>query len=75
MGFVVYLKSDFDSIVDRLDSTKIAKRPLFRDLDRARELFEGRREIYAKNADLVVNANTTIESIALEIINQIATKR
>ncbi|MGX2972280.1 shikimate kinase [Helicobacter sp. T3_23-1059] len=75
MGFVVYLKSDFDSIVERLDSTKIAKRPLFRDLDRARELFEGRREIYAKNADLVVNANATIESITLKIINYLDTKR
>lgn len=75
MGFVVYLNSDFDSIVGRLDGAKIAKRPLFRDLANARELFECRREIYAKNADLEVDANQPIESIALEIVNHLDTKR
>lgn len=71
MGFVVYLQSDFESIVERLDSAKIAKRPLFSDLEKARELFNAREEIYAKSADLAVNANNDIESIAKDIINKI----
>lgn len=72
MGFVVYLEVGFSQILSRLDSAALSKRPLFSDLDKARELFDLRKEIYAKSADLVVNANKDIESIAKNIIDKIS---
>lgn len=69
MGFVVYLEIGFDEILSRLDSIQRAKRPLFRDLKKAREIFLYRKDIYKNTADLVIDASKPLESITQEILN------
>ena len=69
-GFVVYLKVDFDSIVNRLSKEEIEKRPLFQDLKKAKELFDKRDKIYSKLANLTIkndNLDKTIKIIKKEI--------
>lgn len=69
MGFVVYLEIGFDEILSRLDSIQRSKRPLFRDLKKAREIFLYRKDIYKNAADLVIDASKPLESITQEILN------
>lgn len=69
MGFVVYLEIGFDEILSRLDSIQRSKRPLFRDLKKAREIFAYRKDIYKNTADLVIDASKPLESITQEILN------
>lgn len=69
MGFVVYLEIGFDEILSRLDSIQRTKRPLFRDLKKAREIFLYRKDIYKNAADLVIDASKPLESITQEILN------
>jgi len=69
-GKVFYLKVEFDDIVNRLDEEEIKKRPLFSDLDKAKELFDKRDEVYTKLADYTIenkNIEKSVEKI-LEII-------
>ena len=74
MGFVVYLEIGFDEILSRLDSIQRTKRPLFRDLKKAREIFLYRKDIYKNAADLVIDASKPLESITQEILNHRLTK-
>ena len=62
-GIVIYLKVDFENIVSRLDAQEIAKRPLFQDLDKAKELFNKRDKIYTQLADYVIENNDINQSI------------
>jgi len=69
-GIVIYLKVDFDNIVHRLTNEEISKRPLFQDLNKAKELFEKRDEVYTKLADFVIenrNLEETIKKIEKKI--------
>ena len=68
MGLVVFLSLEFEEILARLDSTQIAKRPLFKDKDKAYKLFLERKDIYEKSADIVINANQTKERIIQKIL-------
>ena len=62
-GIVIYLKVDFDNIVHRLTNEEISKRPLFQDLNKAKELFEKRDEVYTKLADFVIENRNLEETI------------
>ena len=65
-GIVIYLKVDFENIVNRLTNEEIAKRPLFQDLDKAKELFKKRDKIYSQLSDFIIknnNLDDTIKSI------------
>lgn len=65
-GIVIYLKVEFDDIVKRLDEKEIKKRPLFADLNKAKELFLLRDEIYMRLADYTIenrNIEESVESI------------
>jgi len=73
IGFVIYLKNDFEGILERLRSApnaehKFAKRPLLQDLERAKKIFDEREPQYAKKADLIVDVKG--KSVA-EIIKEI----
>ena len=80
IGKVVYLHSDFDTIVKGIfehpnAKKKIKKRPLLQDLDKARELFDNRLPLYRSVADCEVEVGTrSIEEIAAEIIKQTGLK-
>jgi len=65
-GIVIYLKVDFENIVNRLTNEEIAKRPLFQDLNKAKELFKKRDKIYSQLSDFIIknnNLDDTIKSI------------
>lgn len=60
IGKVVYLKSSFEAILDRLLShpnsvAKLAKRPLFQDRKKAKELYKVRIKEYEKVADITLH--------------------
>jgi shikimate kinase len=53
-GAVVYLKVEFDDILKRMNKEEIEKRPLFKDIKKAKELFITRAKIYEELADFIV---------------------
>lgn len=74
IGLVVYLHSDFDSIIRSLHQQpnaekKIRKRPLLQDLTAARKLYESRVPLYRKAADIeIFMAERSIERVVEEIL-------
>ena len=65
-GVVVYLKVDFEDILKRMTKEEVAKRPLFQDIDKARELFSKRDKIYNSLADYTV-VNNDINATVSEL--------
>lgn len=60
IGTVVYLKSSFEGILKRLKEhenaeTKLAKRPLLSDLEKAKKLFDEREKAYESKADVIID--------------------
>ncbi len=60
IGTVIYLKSSFKGIMNKIKShpnskAKLAKRPLLADEKEARKLFKKRVKEYAKKADIIIN--------------------
>ena len=74
IGKVVYLHSDFDKIVEGIVAhpnakKKIKKRPLLKDLEKARILFESRLPLYRKVADCEVEVTgRSVEDIVMEVL-------
>jgi shikimate kinase len=74
IGVVIYLESSFDAILQRIKEhpnaeQKILKRPLLKDIEKAKELFDQRVVAYEKKANLIVNVeNKTPKQIATEIL-------
>ena len=74
LGQVVYLKSSFKGIYQRLldapnSVKKLKKRPLFQDIKKAEELYNSRIDIYENLADKVLDVeNRDIRSILNELI-------
>ncbi len=69
IGKVVYLKSSFEGIIQRIENSpnaqsKFKKRPLLKELDKARELFNQRVRQYEAVANVVVD----VENIDIDII-------
>lgn len=77
IGTVVYLKSSYDGILNRILShpraeQKLAKRPLFQDREKAEALFNEREPQYLEKADIIVDVeNKTPELIVEELIQQL----
>jgi shikimate kinase len=60
IGIIVLLDSGFDAIIDRIKkhpnaARKLKKRPLLKDLKKAKALYEERRPEYLKLADIVID--------------------
>jgi len=77
IGQVIYLKSSFDAILKRIyehpnAKKKIAKRPLLKDLKKAKELFKKRVKEYERIADItVVVEDKDTKKIVEEILAKI----
>ena len=77
IGTVIYLRSDFDSIVDRMlahpnAKKKIDKRPLLKNRKKARELFARRTPEYERKADITVDVTgKSIPSILDEMLTKL----
>lgn len=77
IGTVVYLKSSFQGILDRINAApnaanKLRKRPLLQNLDEATKLYDLRVPQYEEVADIVVDVEKKpLENIVEEILGQI----
>ncbi len=66
-SLIIYLSAQFETIRNRIGSN--SERPLFRDQEKARELFEARQTIYRTCADYIVCAEQSPDEICAEIID------
>lgn len=77
IGKVVYLKSSFENIINRIESSsnsqqKLAKRPLLKDEVKAKALFAQRVGIYVQKADLIIDVEKkSPEKIIKKIIKKL----
>lgn len=62
---VVFLDASFDVICKRVGDA--STRPLFKNKENAKRLYDERREKYSAASDIVVNADGTVDSVAREI--------
>ncbi|MCW1360381.1 shikimate kinase [Campylobacter sp. US33a] len=68
IGFCVYLKASFLYLQKRLSKDELAKRPLFKDENKAKKLYNERLKIYESKANLVLNVeNKSIDELIKEI--------
>jgi shikimate kinase len=65
-GAVIYLKVEFGDILKRMSKKELEKRPLFQDINKARELFNKRDKIYSKLADVII-VNNNLENTLKQI--------
>ncbi len=74
LGKIIYLKSSFDGILNRIYKSpnankKLKKRPLLQNLEEAKKLFELRVVEYEKLADFVIDVeNRSSEDIVNDIL-------
>ena len=77
IGKVVYLKSSFQGILDRINTApnaanKLKKRPLLQNMEEAIKLYDSRAKEYEKVAKIVIDVeNKDIKDIVKEILGQI----
>ena len=77
IGKVVYLKSSFQGILDRINNApnaanKLKKRPLLQNLEEAQKLYDLRAKEYEKVAKIIVDVeNKDIKDIVKEILGQV----
>lgn len=67
LGKTIYLKVDFETLLERLKAEEFDKRPLFQNIEFARKIFETREPIYTQKADLTVDANVDFEEVLKEV--------
>ena len=67
LGKTVYLKVDFETLLERLKAEEFDKRPLFADVEFAKKIFEIREPIYTQKSELIVDANMEFESVLKEV--------
>lgn len=69
-GVVVYLKTSFETIADRIG--EVSTRPLFADKASALDLYMKRLPVYESYADITVDTDDrTTEEVSEEILNQL----
>ena len=77
IGTIVLLDSPFDSIIKRIKAhpnavKKLKKRPLLKDLIKAKELYEERRPEYLSLADVVIDVtNKSAMDCAKELLKKV----
>ena len=59
-SLIIYINADFDVILNRISKRERDKRPLLQDEDRARTLFNERKDTYKELATFSVDANQKI---------------
>tara|TARA_B100001063_G_scaffold112124_1_gene104630 strand:+ start:4246 stop:4755 length:510 start_codon:yes stop_codon:yes gene_type:complete len=77
IGKIVYLKSSFQGILDRINACpnadkKLKKRPLLQNLDEAIKLYDSRVSDYEKVSNIIIDVEKKpLEDIVEEILGQI----
>ncbi len=64
-GKIVFLDADFDVICTRVGSGEL--RPLFKNKENAKKLYDERKEKYLTVADIVIDGNMSARKTALDI--------
>lgn len=64
-GKIVFLNADFDVICERIGNSN--NRPLFRDREKAKALYDERKSKYLEAADYVIDGNMSARKTAMEI--------
>lgn len=72
VGKIVYLKVPFEVILSRMSEVELEKRPLFKDKEKAKQMYEERDLIYTKKADLIIDANASLEEVSFKLSCEIA---
>jgi len=78
IGTVVYLKADFEWILNRILNAhnakkKLKKRPLFKDLKKAKKLYDDRLKEYKRVADITIDVSSgELSKIAEKILKEVA---
>ena len=68
LGIVVYLKLEWEAVLRRVGEEERSRRPLFRDLETAKKLYETRRALYEKMAQIVVDADRPPKAVAEAVL-------
>ena len=63
-GIVIYLRVPFEEILNRMSPEEIRKRPLFQDINVAKELYEIRDKTYSELADYIVDNLNIYETLS-----------
>ena len=77
IGTVVLLHAKFNTIYQRIiehpnAKRKLKKRPLFQEIDKARDLYDARESAYIKQADIVIDVTgKTVDKIAKELLKKV----
>ena len=72
VGTIVYLKVPFASIMNRMSPEELKKRPLFKDREKAESIYNERNKIYESRADIVIDADASLEEVGLRLSQAIA---
>ncbi|WP_298056503.1 shikimate kinase [uncultured Campylobacter sp.] len=81
IGKIIYLKSSFEAILKRIDESgeaqmHYAKRPLLKDLNAAKKLFNERKKMYKRVADLIIDVEgKELGQVAKEIEAQLKSRK
>ena len=80
IGHVIYLESSFEAILNRINTSKNAeeklkKRPLLKDMEKAKKLMKERHPKYSASADTIINTEgkNSVE-LAKEVISLLKIK-
>ncbi len=63
VGKIIYLKLPFSKILERMDSAELKKRPLFKDLASAKEMYDKRDKVYETKADVIIDADADVQTV------------
>ena len=72
-NILIFLDSSFEVICERIGENDT--RPLFQDKNKAKKLYEERKDKYTNVADYIVEADGTVEEVANKIINILKLKK
>lgn len=72
LGTVVFLKSDFEVLKERIWGDSTSERPLMEDETQAKKLFDERMERYEALSDITVDGNGEVASVVREILTKVA---
>jgi shikimate kinase len=63
VGKIVYLDVPFETILSRMDSKELDKRPLFKDAIEAEKTYNERDRVYRDKADIIIDASGDMKTV------------
>jgi len=68
VGKIIYLKVPFETILSRLNTQELEKRPLFKDVRKAKIMYDERNTVYEKRADIIIEADSDIDTVLSRVL-------